>query len=87
MRLALARASVAGAPLLILDEPTSHLDIAARERVEVALAAYDGALLVVSHDRFLLDRLVDRLVILGEERPRLFLGRYSEWEERLVAEE
>lgn len=81
MRLALALASVAGASMLVLDEPTSHLAIAARERLEVALAAYEGALLIVSHDRFLLDRLVDRLVILGGEQPRLYLGRYSEWEE------
>jgi ATP-binding cassette, subfamily F, member 3 len=82
MRLALARASVSHAPLLILDEPTSHLDIAARERIEIALAAYEGSILIVSHDRYLLDRLVDRLVILDGERARRFLGRYSEWEER-----
>jgi ATPase subunit of ABC transporter with duplicated ATPase domains len=82
MRLALARASVSRAPLLVLDEPTSHLDIAARERIEIALAAYEGSLLIVSHDRYLLDRLVDRLLILGAEHPRQYLGRYSEWEER-----
>jgi ATP-binding cassette subfamily F protein 3 len=81
MRLALARASVAGASLLVLDEPTAHLDIAARERTEIALAACEGTLLVVSHDRFFLDRVVDGLLILGGERPRVFLGRYSEWED------
>jgi ATP-binding cassette subfamily F protein 3 len=83
VRLALARASLVGASLLVLDEPTSHLDIAARERVELALEAYKGALLIVSHDRYLLDRLVDRLVILGEPTPRRFLGRFHEWEETL----
>lgn len=82
MRLALARASVSRAPLLVLDEPTSHLDIAARERMEVALTAYEGALLLVSHDRYLLDRVVDRLVILDGECPSRYLGPYSEWEER-----
>jgi ATP-binding cassette subfamily F protein 3 len=85
VRLALARASLVGASLLVLDEPTSHLDIAARERVEVALEAYEGALLVVSHDRYLLDRLVDRLLILGGPTPRRFLGRFHEWEERAEA--
>lgn len=82
VRLALARASLVGASLLVLDEPTSHLDIAARERVEIALEAYEGALLIVSHDRYLLDRLVDRLVVLGASEPRRFLGRFHEWEER-----
>ena len=56
--------------------------IAARERLEVALTAYTGALLVVSHDRYLLDRLVDHLLVLGSEQPIRFPGRYSEWEER-----
>ncbi len=81
VRLALARAMVSGANLMVLDEPTNHLDIAARERMEDALTAYTGTLLVVSHDRYLLDRLVDRLLVLGDGPPRRFLGRYSEWEE------
>jgi ATPase subunit of ABC transporter with duplicated ATPase domains len=79
VRLALAKAMVSGANLMVLDEPTNHLDIATRERMEDALAAYEGTLLVVSHDRYLLDRLVDRLVILGAGPPRRFLGRYAEW--------
>jgi ATP-binding cassette, subfamily F, member 3 len=79
VRLALAKALVSGANLMVLDEPTNHLDIAARERMEDALAAYEGTLLVVSHDRYLLDRLVDRLVVLGPGYARRFLGPYSEW--------
>jgi ATPase subunit of ABC transporter with duplicated ATPase domains len=80
VRLALAKALVSGANLMVLDEPTNHLDIATRERMEDALAAYQGTLLVVSHDRYLLDRLVDRLVVLGSGPARRFLGRFSEWE-------
>jgi ATP-binding cassette subfamily F protein 3 len=80
VRLALAKAMVSGANLMVLDEPTNHLDIAARERMEEALAAYEGTLLVVSHDRHLLDRLVDRLVLLGDGKAERFLGGYSEWE-------
>jgi len=79
VRLALAKAMLSGANLMVLDEPTNHLDIATRERMEDALAASEGTLLVVSHDRHLLDRLVDRLVVLGDGPPRRFLGRYSEW--------
>ena len=71
---------VSGANLMVLDEPTNHLDIATRERMEEALAAYEGTLLVVSHDRYLLDRLVDQLVVLGDSQARRFLGGYSEWE-------
>jgi ATP-binding cassette, subfamily F, member 3 len=80
VRLALAKALVSGANLMVLDESTNHLDIATRERMEDALAAYEGTLLVVSHDRYLLDRLVDRLVILGPGSAHRFLGRFSEWE-------
>jgi ATP-binding cassette, subfamily F, member 3 len=82
VRLALAKAMVSGANLMVLDEPTNHLDIAARERMEDALAAYSGTLLVVSHDRYLLDRLVDRLLALGHGEAKRFLGTYSEWQER-----
>jgi ATP-binding cassette subfamily F protein 3 len=48
--------------------------------MEEALAAYSGTLLVVSHDRYLLDRLVDRLLVMSGNEARRFLGRYSEWE-------
>ncbi|MCC6446785.1 MAG: ABC-F type ribosomal protection protein, partial [Armatimonadetes bacterium] len=80
VRLALARAMVSGANLMVLDEPTNHLDIASRERMEEALQSYAGTLLVVSHDRYLLGRLADSLVILGEDQARLYPGPYSEWE-------
>jgi macrolide transport system ATP-binding/permease protein len=56
-RLALAKASVSGANVLVLDEPTNYLDIPACERLETALASFAGTLIIVSHDRYLLDRL------------------------------
>jgi ATPase subunit of ABC transporter with duplicated ATPase domains len=79
VRLAVAGAVVSGANLLVLDEPTNHLDIDTRERLEDAIAAYDGTLLLVSHDRYLLDRLADRLLIVGEGQVQDYPGKFSEW--------
>src|SRR5581483_174381 len=81
VRLAVAGAVISGANLLVLDEPTNHLDIDTRERLEDALAAYEGTLLVVSHDRYLLDRLADRLLIVDAGRVQDFPGSYTEWAE------
>ena len=61
-RLQLALAAIARANFLILDEPTNHLDIASCEAVEDAIAEFDGTILVVSHDRFFLDRVATRVV-------------------------
>ena len=66
-RLQLARAVMLKADLLILDEPTNHLDIPAREAVEEALIDFRGTLIVVSHDRFFLDEVVDRVVEIDDE--------------------
>ncbi|MBB6671623.1 ribosomal protection-like ABC-F family protein [Cohnella nanjingensis] len=68
------------ANLLVLDEPTNYLDIDTRERVEEALEAYPGALLLVSHDRYLLRRVANRLVLLTPgEAPRAYPGTYEEY--------
>ncbi|MCI0341864.1 MAG: ABC-F family ATP-binding cassette domain-containing protein [Planctomycetales bacterium] len=86
-RLALARMIVSPANLLLLDEPTNHLDVSARGALEEALEDWPGTLVVVSHDRFLLDRLATRLLLLGPGGPRLFPGNWSEWVEKRRAEE
>jgi ATP-binding cassette, subfamily F, member 3 len=80
VRLGVAGAVVSGANLLVLDEPTNHLDIDTRERMEDALAAYTGTLIVVSHDRYLLDRLADRLVVMDEGKVEQYPSKYFEWE-------
>ena len=76
---ALARALVAsGANLLVLDEPTNHLDLESREALEAALEAFPGTILLVSHDRALLDAVPDRIVAvedLGAALLRRRLGR------------
>ena len=66
-RLALARTVVGGANFLILDEPTNHLDIESREALEDALEAYRGTLLLVSHDRALIEALATRTIAIEEQ--------------------
>jgi ATP-binding cassette, subfamily F, member 3 len=72
------------ANFVILDEPTNHLDIFAREALEGALREYDGSCLIVSHDRFFLDQVVDKVIYLDAGRARVFAGNYSEFHERML---
>ncbi|MBP7096175.1 MAG: ABC-F family ATP-binding cassette domain-containing protein [Spirochaetia bacterium] len=65
-RLQLARAIRSGANFLVLDEPTNHLDLDARESVEERLAEYDGTILVVSHDRYFLSKVAERVVLVED---------------------
>ena len=66
-RLMLCKLVLSEPDLLILDEPTNHLDIPSREHLEEALEDFNGTLLTVSHDRYFLDRIADRLLVLGVE--------------------
>ena len=65
--------------LLILDEPTNHLDIESREALIMALNDYTGSLILVSHDAFLVERLVDRLLIIKNGNVSEFLGDIHEY--------
>jgi ATP-binding cassette subfamily F protein 3 len=76
-RLQLARAELIGANFLILDEPTNHLDIAGREAVEEALNAFRGTVLVVSHDRFFLDIVADRILYYDDGTLGDFEGSFT----------
>ncbi len=66
-RLMLCRLVLAEPDVLIMDEPTNHLDIAAREMLEAALDDYTGTMIVVSHDRYFLDRVADKLLVIGND--------------------
>ena len=66
-RLMLCKLVLAEPDVLIMDEPTNHLDIASREMLEAALDDYTGAMIVVSHDRYFLDRIVDKLLVVGTD--------------------
>jgi ATP-binding cassette, subfamily F, member 3 len=81
-RVQLARLMLTGANLLLLDEPTNNLDIPAAEVLEEALEAFSGTVIVVSHDRYLLDRLVDRVIEVKDGEVRMFEGGYSYYAER-----
>ena len=69
-RLALARLTLGGSNLLLLDEPTNHLDLPAREAFEQALTRFDGAALVVTHDRYFIDRFADAVLEIEGTRLR-----------------
>src|SRR5439155_17588778 len=64
--------------VLVLDEPTNHLDIPACEVLEEALCDFDGTLIVVSHDRYFLDRVCTKLVSVRDGHAELFSGNYSD---------
>ncbi|MHC1718866.1 MAG: ATP-binding cassette domain-containing protein [Acidaminococcaceae bacterium] len=76
-RLVLLKLVLDGANLLILDEPTNHLDIAAREAVEAALEAYDGTVLVVSHDRYFINEVASRIWEIDNQQVNDYKGNYS----------
>lgn len=78
-RVALAKLILSEANVLLLDEPTNHLDIASREALEDALQQYPGAIVMVSHDRALIDRLVERLLIFEDGHVVQHLGNYSSY--------
>jgi ATP-binding cassette subfamily F protein 3 len=77
-RLALALLVASGANLLLLDEPTNHLDLESREALEAALEAFPGTVLLVSHDRAMLDAVPDRLVAIEDGRLRSYDGGWAD---------
>jgi ATP-binding cassette subfamily F protein 3 len=84
-RVALARILLTPANLLLLDEPTHHLDLAGKETLENALAAYPGAVVVVTHDRSLMASLATRIVEVEAGRVRLYPGGYDDYEATRIA--
>jgi ATP-binding cassette subfamily F protein 3 len=78
-RLQLARLMVMKPNFLILDEPTNHLDIPSREAVEEALAEFEGTLLVVSHDRYFLDKVVKRVVEVRDRGLASYPGNFTDF--------
>ena len=79
-RLALALLVASGTNFLVLDEPTNHLDVESREALEAALEAFPGTILLVSHDRALLDAVPDRIVAFEEHELRSYDGGWADLE-------
>jgi len=80
-RLALACLALQGANLMLLDEPTNHLDLPSQEILQAILAQFQGTILLVSHDRYLIDALASQVweVLPGERKLNIFKGTYSEY--------
>jgi ATP-binding cassette subfamily F protein 3 len=78
-RLALCCTLLLPANLLIMDEPTNHLDLKGKEVLEQALREFQGALVLVTHDRYLLDQVVDMVVEVADHRIALYPGNYSDY--------
>jgi ATP-binding cassette subfamily F protein 3 len=81
-RLALAHVVASGANFLVLDEPTNHLDLESREALEAALEAFPGTVLLVSHDRALLDAVSGRLLAIESTELVLFAGGWADYQRR-----
>lgn len=83
-RAALLKLMLSGANLLLLDEPTNHLDIASREALESALSEYDGTLLIVSHDRYFVNKLSTRILSLEQDGITSYPGDYDTYLESMA---
>ena len=81
-RLSLLKLMLSGANLLIMDEPTNHLDIASKEIFEEALRDFPGTMIVVSHDRYFLNKVPTRIIELGEDGMENYLGGYDYYMEK-----
>ncbi len=78
-RVSLAKILLSPVNFLVMDEPTNHLDLVSVEALEQALIHYEGTLLLISHDRYFLDKLVDRVIELKGRRLTEYLGNYSDY--------
>ena len=76
-RIAILKLMLSGANMLLLDEPTNHLDISSCEALENALLDYDGTLFIISHDRYLINKLADRIYYLTSEGVKEYRGSYD----------
>jgi len=76
-RVSLLKLMLSGANLFLLDEPTNHLDIKSREALENALLNYEGTLMIISHDRYLINKLATKIFQLTKNNIKIFNGNYD----------
>jgi len=84
VKASIAKLLVSDANLLILDEPTNYLDLFSMEALQSVLMEYDGTLLLVSHDRWLVDRVADRIIVIENCKAKVFSGTYAQYLEQQV---
>lgn len=82
VRVALAKLLLGSYDLLLLDEPTNYLDLPSRERLEEALEAFGGSILIVSHDRYLIERVAETIWAIEDGAIKVYPGKYSEYLQR-----
>ena len=82
-RVSLLKLMLGGCNLLLLDEPTNHLDAGSREALEDTLKEYEGTLLIISHDRYFINKLADRVLVMGKDGMTEYLGNYDNYLERI----
>jgi ATP-binding cassette subfamily F protein 3 len=83
-RVALAKLLLENANFLVLDEPTNHLDINSKEVLEEALDEFPATMIIVSHDRYFIDRVVNKILFMERDRVKLWEGNYTEYQEHLI---
>ena len=81
-RISLLKLMLKGSNMLLLDEPTNHLDAASREELENTLLDYSGTMLIISHDRYFINKLADRVLALKPDGVKEYLGNYDYYLER-----
>lgn len=85
-RVSLLKLMLKGSNFLLLDEPTNHLDASSREELEKTLLDYSGTMLIVSHDRYFINKIADRILLLTNGGVKEYLGNYDYYLERSTAE-
>lgn len=85
-RVSLLKLMLKGSNFLLLDEPTNHLDASSREELEKTLLDYSGTMLIVSHDRYFINKIADRILLLTNNGVKEYFGNYDYYLERTTAE-
>lgn len=82
-RISLLKLMLSSTNFLLMDEPTNHLDIDSKEVLENAILDYDGTCFIISHDRYFLNRVLDKIIVMEEDKATIYLGNYDYYIEKI----